>query len=509
LTTLVSFSGSNGASPSGALVQGGGGNFYGTTEDGGSNALGTIFSMTTNGALTTLVSFDGTNGGYPQGALVQGTDGNFYGTTTEGGTYGDGTVFSMTTNGTLNTLASFEGSNGFYPQGGLVQGADGNFYGTTTQGGTYGDGTVFSVTTNGTVTSLFSFEGFNGSYPAATLILGGDGNFYGTTTYGGVDYYGLNWSGNGVVFRLASGFAPAAPVIVTQPANQTVHAGGTAAFSVSVASSAPLSYNWQRNGTNIPGATLPMYTTNGVQQSDSGAAFSCVVSNAYGSLASSNATLTVGAASLVQNGGFELGTFADWTTNGNFEDCAVTSSAAFIHSGLYGAELGPIGSLGYISQTLATTAGELYQISFWLNGDGQTPNEFSVSWSGGTLLDTQNLGDTPWVNFQLDAAATTTNSVLTFGFRNDSSYFALDDIAVYPIGLAPPEIQALTSTDGAINFSWGAALGQSFLVQYATNLPAANWITLSGPIAATNTTMTISEPIGASAQQFYRLVLQP
>jgi len=509
LATLVSFGGSNGSSPVGALVQGGDGAFYGTTEDGGSNGLGTVFSMTTNGVLTTLVSFTGANGGFPQGGLVQGSDGSFYGTTAEGGTFGDGTAFSITTNGTLNILASFEGSNGFYPQGGLIQGADGSFYGTTTQGGTYGDGTVFSLTTNGTVTSLFSFDGFNGSYPGATLTLGSDGNFYGTTTYGGVDYYGLNWSGNGVVFRLASTFAPTAPLIVTQPASQTVHAGGRAAFSVTAVSSTPLSYSWQINGTNIPGASLPIYATNGVQPSDSGAVFSCVVSNAYGSLASSNATLTVGAPSLVQNGGFELGSFTDWTTNGNFEDCAVTLSTAFVHSGLFGAELGSIGSLGYISQSLATTAGELYQISFWLNGDGQTPNEFSVSWNGGTLLDRQNLGNSPWISYQLDAAATTTNTVLTFGFRNDSSYFALDDIAVYPIGLAPPEIQAVTAIDGAINFSWSAALGQNFLVQYATNLPAANWITLTGPIAATNTAMTISEPIGASAQQFYRLVLQP
>jgi uncharacterized repeat protein (TIGR03803 family) len=509
LTTLFSFNGPNGAGPYGALVQGTDGNFYGTTQDGGTNGDGTVFSMTTNGALTTLFSFDGSNGAYPQAGVVQGTDGSFYGTTQDGGTNDYGTVFRMATNGTVSTLFSFNGSNGFYPSAALIQASDGNFYGTTTQGGAFGDGTVFSMSTNGTVTTLFSFDGANGSYPSAPVIQASDGNFYGTATYGGHGYDGLYSSGNGVVFRLVGSFPPVAPLIVTQPANQTVHDGGTATFSVTAASSTPLSYLWQRNGANIAGATLSIYTTNDVQLSDSGSLFSCLVGNAYGSITSSSATLTVGLPSVLLNGGFELGTFADWTTSGNFENCFVTSVPAFVHSGAYGAELGPIGTPGYISQTVPTMTGELYRISFWLNSDGQTPNEFSVSWNGATLLDQQNLGDTSWANFQLTASATTTNTVLTFGFRDDPSYFGLDDIAVYPIGLAPPSFQSATLAGGMIQFSWGAATGQNFQVQYTTDLNQANWTTWGGTIAATNSTMTVSEPIGASLQQYYRLVLLP
>jgi uncharacterized repeat protein (TIGR03803 family) len=88
LTTLVSFTGTNGAflgaAPNGALLQGSDGSFYGTTSAGGTNDNGTIFKVTPSGNLTTLVSFTGTNGAYlgasPEGALIQGNDGNFYGT---------------------------------------------------------------------------------------------------------------------------------------------------------------------------------------------------------------------------------------------------------------------------------------------------------------------------------------------------------------------------------------------------------------------------------------------
>ena len=166
MAVLYSFNGPDGGNPSAALVQGADGNFYGTTQYGGTYGEGTVFRMTTNGTLTTLLSFHYSNGAYPHAGLVQGADGNFYGTTASGGTYGDGTVFRMTTNGTLTTLASFNYSvNGGSPYAGLLQGTDGNFYGTTEDGGTYGDGTVFRMTTNGTLTTLVSFNYTNGAYP--------------------------------------------------------------------------------------------------------------------------------------------------------------------------------------------------------------------------------------------------------------------------------------------------------------------------------------------------------
>jgi uncharacterized repeat protein (TIGR03803 family) len=206
LTSLYSFTGTNdGANPFAGLVQGSDGYFYGTTDYGGTNKAGTVFRISTNGALTSLYSFTGTNdGAQPQSRLVQGTDGYFYGTTQYGGAstnqygQGQGTVFKIDTNGALTTLWSFTGGNtGAYPTAGLVQGRDGNFYGTTS-GGTPSLSTVFQISATGALTTLYAFTGGNdGSYPQAGLVKGSDGYFYGTTRYGGTNR-------TGSVFRIGT-----------------------------------------------------------------------------------------------------------------------------------------------------------------------------------------------------------------------------------------------------------------------------------------------------------------
>ena len=181
-----------------ALIQGGDGNFYGTTLAGGDYAYGMIFQITPAGAFTTFYSFTGgADGGEPQAALVQGTDGNFYGTTSSGGANGDGTIFQITPAGALTPLYSFTGgTDEFAPQAALIQGRDGNLYGTTEEDGVNGFGTVFRMTPAGGLTTLYSFTGgTDGGDPQAALVQGGDGNFYGTTSSGGAN-------GNGTIFQI-------------------------------------------------------------------------------------------------------------------------------------------------------------------------------------------------------------------------------------------------------------------------------------------------------------------
>jgi glucose/arabinose dehydrogenase len=83
------------------------------------------------------------------------------------------------------------------------------------------------------------------------------------------------------------------PVVTAHPVNRTVPIGGTARFTVAAIGVAPLTYQWQRNGVTIAGATTASYITPSVLLTDSGATFRCVVSNSFGSATSTAATLTV------------------------------------------------------------------------------------------------------------------------------------------------------------------------------------------------------------------------
>ncbi|HEY3915536.1 MAG TPA: choice-of-anchor tandem repeat GloVer-containing protein [Verrucomicrobiae bacterium] len=203
-TSLYSFvNGANGAYPEDALVQGSDGNFYGTTEYGGAVSNGAVFKITSGGSLTTLYSFtNGIDGSTPVAGLVQGSDGNFYGATEFGGTNKLGTLFKMSAGGSVTPLYSFtNGTDGLYPGATLLLGTDGNFYGTTEHGGDapgIGDGTVFKMDPGGLFTPLYSFTGNDGSVPLGSLVQGSDGNIYGATFYGGSN-------GAGVIFKISSG----------------------------------------------------------------------------------------------------------------------------------------------------------------------------------------------------------------------------------------------------------------------------------------------------------------
>ena len=203
LTSLYSFGGIDGSRPISSTLPASDGTIYGATLEGGRDwdgvdlfGDGTLFQITPDGTLTTLVSFEDCNGSFPAAGLVLGNDGNFYGTTQFGGTNdnGYGTVYQLAPDGTLTSLYSFTGLDSKYPQAPLVQARDGSFFGTAAQGLTT-KGTVFQVTTNGEFTTIFSFNGTNGALPLAGLVQGNDGGFYGTTYEGGA-------ANAGTVFRL-------------------------------------------------------------------------------------------------------------------------------------------------------------------------------------------------------------------------------------------------------------------------------------------------------------------
>jgi uncharacterized repeat protein (TIGR03803 family) len=171
--------------------------FYGVTELGGANSVGTIFQI--NEKTTVIHNFDGAHGSNPIGGLVQGQDGNLYGTTTAGGTSNAGVIYRITVAGIYTVLFNFDSGaplNGYQAYAGLIAGADGNLYGTTTLGGKFGHGVIFAITTSGDYSALYSFDAPRGDGAYATPLQHTNGRIYGTTTRGGTGSKGVIYSFN-------------------------------------------------------------------------------------------------------------------------------------------------------------------------------------------------------------------------------------------------------------------------------------------------------------------------
>lgn len=222
-TTLASFNNANGSFSQAPLVQGLDGNLYGTTDDGGLRASGTVFKITPAGKLTLVHYFcsrpNCADGEVPESGLEPATNGDLYGITSSGGSGCSycGTVFQISSQGTVFTLHSFDGSDGLNPLG-LMQASNGDFYGTTSAGGSGSGGTIFRMTPTGTLTTLYNFEDFN--YPTAGMVEGTGGNFYGTTIATASDAYGTIYkmTADGAVTTLHSfsgseGSWPVAPLM--------------------------------------------------------------------------------------------------------------------------------------------------------------------------------------------------------------------------------------------------------------------------------------------------------
>lgn len=199
-----------GARPVGSVILDKRGNLYGTTSEGGSCSIsrhgcGTVFQLSPDGIEALLYSFQGgSDGAEPVAGLIAGNAGNLFGTASERPCCG--TVFELAPDGSETVLHAFlGGSDGAIPFAGLIADTAGNLYGTTfTGGGTgcgSGCGTVFKLAPDGTETILHSFAGGNdGTNPWSAVIIDKAGNLYGTTSLGGT---GCSGGGCGVVFRVA------------------------------------------------------------------------------------------------------------------------------------------------------------------------------------------------------------------------------------------------------------------------------------------------------------------
>jgi hypothetical protein len=202
-STLVSFDGTDGASPMASLTADANGDLFGTTSAGGTNGHGTLYEVT-NAATgyattpTTLVNFGSTD--IPSDAgLITDANGDLFGTTSHNNA---STIFQLvnTATGYASTLTPLATINGSLV-GDLVIDANGDLFGTTPVDGDHNSGTVFELVNTVTgyasaPTTLVSFD-TNNANPNARLIIDANGNLFGATSAGG-------GFGNGALFEIAN-----------------------------------------------------------------------------------------------------------------------------------------------------------------------------------------------------------------------------------------------------------------------------------------------------------------
>jgi uncharacterized repeat protein (TIGR03803 family) len=548
---------SDGANPEAELILSGN-TLYGTANTGGSSGNGTVFALNTDGTgFTTLYSFSTTDtngcngdGANPEAGLLLSSN-ILYGTANLGGNSDSGTVFSVQTNGGgFAAFSSFSttDTNGFNgdganPQAGLVLSGN-NLYGTATYGGSSGNGTVFAAST---VFDQITASPTAGPVPLTVSFTSARADGSGSTITN------WNWSfGDGSTinsqnpshtYTLPGNYSPSLlatdsnGVVISESAPSITVSGPVVAFTASKTNGlVPLTVSFTSPGVDSSGNLITKWnwnfgdgsTTNSQNPSHTytiAGAFSpaLIATNDFGSTvvgsgpASIAATVAPVYSGLVLNGGFETGDFTGWTVSGSdtndiFVDDG-SQSGINPHSGNYLIALGPVGSVSYLSQTLATKPGAAYSLSFWLNiPDGLTNNEFLVSWGGETLFDETNLPAIPgWTNFQFSAVATNSNTVLQFGSEDDNSYLGLDDISVVPgqLGIASVILSGSNLVLNGINGQSGA----TYYVLTSRDLlkPFSQWTPVATNTlgAGGNFAITVTNAVTNSIpRRFYILQLQ-
>lgn len=417
----------------------------------------------------------------PETGLVQGTNGDFYGSTSYGGSYGDGVIFRMNAAGSNQLLYVFPAYVG-QPGAQLTLGSDGNLYGITQFGGAHGHGSVFKMA-SGVISTNYSFAESSSDHsgqPVAPLIQGRDGVFYGTTYWG--------WDCLGSAFAVTStgtftlltdfdcslpgvGFIVIAPLIQGSDGNLygTTLAGGTNGLGTVFK-------------LTLSGALTPLYSFTGGLDGAHPQAGLVVDKSGY----------LYGTTS--GGGSFGNGTIFKMATNGkliwvvSFNGTNGSNGGygtpAFLEASLIQASDGNLygvapsgGTFGDGTVFQISTNGLLAVLHSFQGSDGANPfglmqgrdgNLYGTTWEGGT-----------------DGGGTV--------FR-----------LVIPLGTP-----SVTTTGGVLNINWNAVPGQTYQVQYSTDLRQTNWVVLISAITPTNLTATATDAVGPDSQRFYRIVEFP
>jgi N-acetyl-anhydromuramyl-L-alanine amidase AmpD len=197
-----------------------------------------------------------------------------------------------------------------------------------------GAGATFSVVASGTIPLSYQWRQDGTNIPGATAssytrnnVQPADAGSYSVVV---ANQVGSLFSANAVLA------VATVPQITAQPQGQTVSAGASAIFTVTATGGLPLAYQWRCNGVNLSGATGSSYTRSNIQSADVGL-YSVVVSNAYGRVTSTEASLSLAAAIAFQDT-FESGNLGQWTTVASpATDLAISTTQNHTSGGGYSA----------------------------------------------------------------------------------------------------------------------------------------------------------------------------
>jgi uncharacterized repeat protein (TIGR03803 family) len=436
----------DGANPQGRLLLNGA-TLYGTTYAGGSNSLGTVFKISTNGTgYSVIYNFSNAPAATAPEVGLAFAGNTLYGITTGGGTASAGALFQLATNGTGFAIThSLTNTDGLSPQGPLT--VNNNLlYGTALSGGTGGGGTIFQVATNGAnFTVLKNFTNvLTGVNPKGTLAL--DGNaIYGIANYNGP-------GGRGVAFRLVP-----APVITAQPQGLTATNGNPASFTVAVSDEFPLAYQWYFNtNTFLAGQTGSTLNLTGVGNGNAGY-YTVVITDNAGSVTSSPALLTVIGSPVITAQPQSL-----TVTNGNPATFTVSAT---------------------------TPAGTTLTYQWYFNTNtviaGQTNNSYAIP-----LVLSNNAGAYTVIVANSFGSVTSTPAILTFSIKSK------------PIITAQPGNLTLTNGDTA-NFNVTASGQPTLYYQWYTNgVP-----TSIGSVFTGKTNALLSTSVNTNKHYYFTVVV--
>ncbi len=417
--------------------------------------------------VTSIFSFNGTNGNGPAADLLRLANGLMYGTTEYGGATTNGTVFVFNPAAmSIVSEFSFSGTNGYGPTCALIQGQDGNLYGTTGFGSAgFGDGTVFRISSDLlSFTSLHTNVGVAG--PSTSLIQWTNGYLFGVTFGGGNGegtWFSITTNGvledtfpfGGVNASTIGGHPVASLTMGTDGTlyGTTTHLGAGGDGTIfSISSGSNFSTLLAFKGTNGSHPQAPL-----LMASD-GYLYGTTYTNGaygYGTVFRFNPTndapTTLYSFANGTDGGYPVGRLVE-VTSGVFY--GTTSST---NGGIY-----------------QITSGGAFSIVAALSGtNGNSSRGGLVRGTNGNFYGTTTLGG-------------------TYGLGTIFQLSTLD--------ATPPIFQKPVIANGMFSVAATAVTGQSYQLQYKTNLTQLNWINSGGPITASNGVISISDAVAGSGR---------